>query len=388
MSVDGSAVDFDIGAVVVVAVVVHHIELVAQRNEVESLMLVDAGDGGLELELLLDEAGHFRETVPLEFEEELEKLPVAGIGAGVGTVVFLLPRFEELEMTFAGGERVVPEDERIILVDQIDEDERRFFGQCEPGVGVAVSEPVAGEGLPVLQRGGVALEPGLGAAGIRFRQAVAGFEFAAGEEIGGDVDAPLFQRGDEEIEPVDHCGVQRGGVGGGRIDEAVVVVMETDRIVAVAGDLVRDLLRLLFRRKVRALAEVGSVELQPPCRRLFKPERAIRSRADEAVFPRRSVEHRHEIEWTARNGSVAEIQPAPVSSGGDAGGEILAGGQQDLLRRKGHAQHEPDHLPMGGAQRDGDRRPVFLQREGGEIGGDAVVRPVAAPGDDGVFQIA
>ena len=164
--------------------------------------------------------------------------------------------------------------------------------------------------------------------------------------------------------------------------------METDRIVAVAGDLVRHFFRLLFRRKVRALAEIGAVELQPPARRLFKSERAVRSGVDEAVFPRRSVEHRQKVERTARHGFVAEIQSAPVGSCGDAGGEIFAGGQQDLLRRKGHAQHEPDHLPMSGTQCDGDRRPVFLQREGGEIGGDAVVRPVAAPGDDGVFQIA
>lgn len=164
--------------------------------------------------------------------------------------------------------------------------------------------------------------------------------------------------------------------------------METDRIVAVAGDLVGNLPGLLLRGKVRALAEIGAVELQPLFRGLFEAERAVRSGADKTVLPRRGVEHRHEIERTARHGFVAEIQPAPVGSGGDAGGEIFAGGQQDLLRRKGHAQHEPDHLPMSGTQCDGDRRPVFLQREGGEIGGDAVVRPVAAPGDDGVFQIA
>ncbi|MPN11494.1 hypothetical protein SDC9_158797 [bioreactor metagenome] len=250
----------------------------------------------------------------MQFKEEFEETAVAAIRPGVGAVVFLFPLFEPCGIAVAVGDDAVPDGVEVILVDQVDHHQRRVFGVGQPGVGVAVGHPVADERLPVLHRGGFDREKRFRLREIS-RNPVAFPERAAGIEVGRQVDAAFFQRGEKVVEPVERLRVQRGGIRRAGRGQPVVVVVEPHGVVAVARDLFGHLFRRLLRREVGTLAEVGSVKFQPAFRRLFEPQRTVGGGTDKTVFPGGSVEPAGKIKRAAFRRTVFEFQRMPFRPG-------------------------------------------------------------------------
>jgi len=282
---------------------------------------------------LRDELLHLPVAFEIERSEELVEVKRAvRTGSGGNSALAAIP-FERLQIERGGERRVVPERIDIRLVEVTERNQRRFVLDRDSGIGVHMGEP-AGDPPPVMLEHRIHhIEKTFVLLRVddRFRRTLADFgnlrrRRAEGDvQVGGDVDSPLFECGDEVIEAFQHLGVRIRGV----------LVVKTDRVNPFRRKTVCQPVGPFVSHHAGAAADVRAEEAHRFAGTVAELEM---SAADDhrAIFSGGSVEAIGEIHHRTGFDVANVIKWFPILSGDNVGGNflhparrVIADGQRD-----------------------------------------------------------
>ena len=154
-------------------------------------------------------------------------------------------------------------------------------------------------------------------------------EFGGGDvparhvDVGGVVDAPLLQTGEQIVEPVDPFRIDARGIVAAAVVDLVVVVVDADDVEAEGRQPVGQLLRLLPVGQLGVADEVRAVETDRNSRAVAEDEFPFRRDDERTVFSRRGVEKSGEIQRAVLFDVPVISEGLPLlSGGGDDGGLV------------------------------------------------------------------
>ena len=152
-------------------------------------------------------------------------------------------------------------------------------------------------------------------------------EFGGGDvparhvDVGGVVDAPLLQAGEQIVEPVDPFRIDPRWTVAAAVVDLVVVVVDADDVEAERRQTVGQFLRLLPVGQLGVADEVRSVETDRNSRTVAEDELPFRRDDERTVLARRGVEESGEIQRAVLFDISVIGEGLPIlSGGGDEGG--------------------------------------------------------------------